>query len=512
MSWLCLLAALVLPAQAGRTGRSEKKDTPVEVVEEAPYTDEERAEVFQAFTDAITKSDEGAALEALADIVEDPEKEAFHGMAYASMGALLRKREYPYGALAVWAKAIELDPDNSGQVVKPALEVADEIGDTAFLEQVFAANVGLDVDAAERARLAYLAARGAYAKGSLATTLAVLSLIPKDDPNFGKAQSLKGVALSRQGKYTEAMAALLAAQQLLKDDPEQLDIVNLNLARTYYAAENYLKSIEFYAKVSRESHWWPEAQFERAWAHFRVSDVNGALGILHTHVTPFYKGWYFPEAQLLRGYSLFLICKFPEASEQIDSFQADWTPVRDELEDKIRPMSKQDVFEDARRFLEDRDHSLPEMVLRDLPYDERFKSSVASVDAAQKELDRLQGDPNDWSQIAFNLVLDRRKALILGEGGRIKTKIEAQADELTGMLNDTEIAKLDMLKLETRLYEQASVSGEMPDIERVASRKERVRKGYVAWPYEGEFWADEVGYYRVEAKPECPEGLMTGAK
>jgi len=480
--------------------------------EEPAFTDEERVEAFTPFTEAVVAGDTNGALDALVVILDDEEQVHFHGIAYGSMGGLLESKELQYAALAAWAKGIELDPDNNGSSVKPALQVAEEVGDIAFLEKVFASNVGLDVDAETRGRLAYLAARGSYAQGNYSTALGILTLVGKDNPDFAKAQSLKGIVLAQQGKYTDAMAALLTAQAMVQDDPEMLDVVNLNLARTYYAAENFAKSIEFYAKVSRDSHWWPEAQFERAWAHFRLQDINGALGLLHNHVSPFYEDWYFPEAQLLRTYSLFLICKFPEASAQIDDFQSIWTPVRDDMLDTLGPMSKQDVFLDARAFVEGEPYQLPEMIWRDLPHDDRFLQSIQAVDRAQVELDRLQGERAGWSQIAFNLVRERRKEIVLGEGERLKDKADYRVEELTGMLNDTEIAKLDMLKLETRLYEQASMTGKLPDIERTAMRRERVRRGFVAWPYEGEFWADEVGYYKVNARPECPEGLMTGSE
>ncbi|HJN75744.1 MAG TPA: hypothetical protein QGF58_17580 [Myxococcota bacterium] len=480
-------------------------------VEQPAYTEEERVEAFTPFTEAVVQGDTNTALDALVEILDDDEQVHFHGLAYGSMGGLLESKELPYAALAAWSKGIELDPDNNGSSVKPALAVAEKVGDTAFLEKVFATNVGLDVDKETRGRLAYLAARGSYDQGNYATTLGILTLVAKDDPHFARAQSLKGIVLAQQGKYNEAMAAFLTAQALVQEDPETLDVVNLNLARTYYAAGNYAKSIEFYAKVRRDSHWWPEAQFERAWAHFMIEDINGALGLLHNHVSPYYQDWYFPEAQLLRTYSLFLICKFPEASKQIDAFQDQWTPVRDEMDDVLGPMSNQDTFEDARAYVEGDHHQLPEMIWRDLPENERFLSAIQAVDAAQVELDRLQGERASWAQVAFNLVRERRKEIVLGEGERLKDQAQLSVDELTSMLNDTEIAKLDMLKLETRLYEQASMTGKLADIERTAMRRERVRRGFVAWPYEGEYWVDEVGYYKVNARPECPEGLMTGS-
>ena len=28
--------------------------------------------------------------------------------------------------------------------------------------------------------------------------------------------------------------------------------------------------------------------------------------------------------------------------------------------------------------------------------------------------------------------------------------------------------------------------------------------------WQGEYWADELGYYRIDTKPECPENMMRG--
>ncbi len=469
-----------------------------------------RSEALEGFTTAVTGGDEDGALNALVETLENDEWSPCHGIAYASMGGLLERREMPYAALLAHGEAIKLNADGASDAVPRALELAEKVNDPAYLEEVFAANVGLDVDDETRSHLAYLAARGHYAQGNLSTTLGILALVDTKGPDGGKALALKGVVLSQQQRWTDAMAALLQAEQLLIDDPEMLDVIYLNIGRVYYAAGNYPRSAEYMAKVRRESHWWPEAQFERAWAHFRMEDMNGALSLLHNHVSPFYGDWYFPEAELLRTYSLFLLCKFPEASTQIDSFQEKWAPVRDELQTTISAMGDQEVFEDGRDFVSEGDSQLGELVLRDLPYDQRFLDSIAAVDTGQGEIDRLQSNPNDWARYFFAMVQDRQRTLVMGEGGRVKIQVETRLAELTQMLNDTEITKLDMLRLETRLYQNAATIGKMPEIDRQAYRRERVRRGYVAWPYEGEYWADEVGYYRVDAHAECPQGLMTG--
>ncbi len=106
----------------------------------------------------------------------------------------------------------------------------------------------------------------------------------------------------------------------------------------------------------------------------------------------------------------------------------------------------------------------------------------------------------------------RRVELIQSEGARIKAYLSGQANSLNTMLSDTEIARLDILRLETQLYEQAAGIGKMADAANLAKRKLRVPRGQQAWPFQGEFWADELGYFRVTATPQCPQSLMVGTQ
>ena len=138
-------------------------------------------------------------------------------------------------------------------VREEAIALADKVGDTALLEKVFAANVGLDVDDATRSRMAYLAAREAHAKNNLGTAAAILKMVSKNDPYFPEAKTLEGVILARQGKPESALAPLLTAQAAGKqaDRGQKFDnVTTLNIARSYYAAENWPRAIEYYAQLA----------------------------------------------------------------------------------------------------------------------------------------------------------------------------------------------------------------------------------------------------------------------
>jgi tetratricopeptide (TPR) repeat protein len=245
------------PKKGGGTPATPPPAAPVDPV--AALTEEDINKALEPYFQAAMKGDRDAALDALIVLLDDPAQSVYHGVAYARLADSVRDLEQPYAALIAAGQAISLDPTRGAGQVKPSLKIAAEVHDLAYLEGVFAKNVGLDVDAETRTELAWLAARGAYADGQLSTALGILALVNKDNPYYAKGQALKGVILNRQGKYSEAMAALLIAESLSSGDPELQDVVRLNLARTYYAAENYTRSIEYYAMVSRASPAWPDA-------------------------------------------------------------------------------------------------------------------------------------------------------------------------------------------------------------------------------------------------------------
>lgn len=517
-----LALLLLLLAHQGtpeaRAGDIEFKSTAddLTIEGEGEPTPEERAAAFADFASELERGQKARAADALVAIVADPMGEPFHSEAYAKLGDLLTDLDLPYSALMSYTKSLELNAEAewSAASIEHAFTLADRVGDTALLEPVFAKNVGGDVDRLTRSRMAYLAARESYRQGKYGVTLGLLRLVIRDAPTYADAKMLEGVVLNQQGRPTDALKPLLDAldtAQATKRDDRFVNAVLLNIARSYYASGNYPRSIEYFAKISRDSEFWLQAQFERGWAHFRLEDMNGTIALLHNHGSPFFESFYFPEGHLLRVYALFLLCKFPEASKQIDSFKALYTPVFEEMRSASASLTAEDAFELARTFaLEGDPGDFPEPVLRTWRNEARLLGSIDSVQHAEDELARLRNiSANPFVGQVSRWIRQRRDSIVAGEGERFRGKLVYATEELGGMLTNVEISKLDMLQFETRLYEQASITGQLADKERRVMRTERTRKGWQHWPYQGEFWADELGYYRVNAIPECPAGLRS---
>ena len=478
---------------------------------------EARQAVFGEVDAAFKAGRKAAVADGLVGIVETPEHADYHAEAYARLGGTLEELDLPYAALAAYHQALEMDAVAVSSVVGDALRLAAAIGDSAMLQGVFAENVGLDVDTNTRAEMAYLAARETLSQGNYGTALGILKLVGAKTPAYPKAKALEGVTLAMQGKHSSALVSLLTAKAaaLASDTSDEekarfSNLISLNLGRAYFGTGNFARAIEYYAQVERSSHHWPEAQFERAWAHFRLDDMNGSLALLHNHNSPFLESWYFPEGALLRVYALFLLCKFPDASTQIDRFQENYTPQLANLKE-LATLSTAELFAAAADEAEQGSSPLPAHIGRAMAQEDRFTHALRSVRQAEDEIARLRNvSANPFSYTALEWLEARKKALVASEGQRIQDRLVKDADDLSMMLNDSEMSKLDLLQMETRMYEQAAITGAPPKARRTVSRDLRLKKGYQTWPFEGEYWMDEIGYFRIKSKPECPAGLQSG--
>ena len=482
----------------------------------APASSEVVAD-FSAFDSAMRAGKRGEAADAVLKIVVDPERAALHAEAWSKLADILHGYEMDVAALYAWTRSIEADPSKATAFLSDAMDIADAIGDDGQIAPVLGKNLGVPgLDADTRSRMAYLAARWHLREGNYGTALGILAMVDKSAKVYPDAESLRGVVLAQQGRHQDALAPMLTAQAAARssDRGDRFDnVIDLNVARAYFGASNFGQAVAYFKRVDRGSEYWPEANYERAWAHFRQNDMPATLALLLNHDSPFFDEWYFPEADLLRAYALFMMCKFTDASKEMDEFVAVYTPLKAELDGILGAMTPQDAFADTDAFVHGEASRLPKMVLRGYRNEDRFAEALKAVDQANDELARLPAVAGyEFGVQATEWVTQRRDAIIATEGSRILSRAQASQDELAEMLDGIEITRLDLLNLEAQMYERAAVTGSLDYGDRIGKlRNLRKRKrGHWVWPYQGEFWGDELGWYVIDARPDCPESMAKG--
>jgi tetratricopeptide (TPR) repeat protein len=476
---------------------------------------DKRAAAFKPYEDALATGQKAAAADALLPVLDDPKLAALHGEAWVKMGDLLAGFDMKYSALIAYTKAIELDPVTAAAKVGAAMDLASAQGDDRLIAPALAKNVGLNVDTNTRSRMAYLAGRKLFQDGELGVATGVLALVDKSSPVYGRSEMLRGVIVTQQGQPNNALAPFLAAGALADkaENPERFEnALQLNLGRAYFAASNFPRAIEYYAKVDRGSDYWPEATFERAWAHFRMDDMNGTLGYLENFDTPFLADYYYPEADMLRVYSTFLLCKFSTAEQEIGGFSAKYGPVKAALDQNLGAMAPGDAWTDVVAYLDGKPTRLPSMMLRPYKTEDRIVGAVQAVKKADDELTRLRNSSaNPFTERASAALEARKAAIINEEGKRVIGTVTRKRDELAQMLTNVQLTRADILMYQTNLLEAAAATGKEPKPPRAqAVRKDRRVRKTLTWPFEGEYWGDELGYYRYDVRPECPATLRPG--
>jgi tetratricopeptide (TPR) repeat protein len=509
VSGLLLLAALAFGQTATKTPPA---DEPVAV---PAMSAEQMGAALAGPASALASGNLAAAGDQLDALLRDPTQAPVHGAAWAMLAGLYEKQGLLVPAVEAWARAIELDPAGNGGKVLHAAELADEVGDAGSLAPVLGNNLGVAVDGAARNRLAEIAGTYHLRNGNFGPALGALMMGDPKAEGFADVELLRGVVLAQQERYADAVAPLTTAQALARSEGREArfdDAVTLNVARAHYGNEDWGQAILWYARVPRSSEFWLDAQFERAWAHFRAQDVNGSLGLLMNHGSPFFTDWYWPEADLLRAYSLFMICKFPDASAEMNAFVDKYTDVRDELKRLSGQLTAEQAFEQVGAFREGRPTTIPAYLLRPFRDEQRMEDAeqlVARIDDELAAVGSLSGAAGTRARAALEA---RKQARIAEEGQRVLDRVQGAVAELDDMLNGIEITKLDLLALETQMYERAAATGVLETGSTREARRalRRDKKNSRVWPWQGEYWVDELGYYQVTTAPDCPESLQTG--
>ena len=70
-------------------------------------------------------------------------------------------------------------------------------------------------------------------------------------------------------------------------------------------------------------------------------------------------------------------------------------------------------------------------------------------------------------------------------------------DELQASANQADTIEIEMLN-----YERGTL-GSKPSVPNARGRSVQVDSEHVLWPFNGEYWRDELGYYRQEVTDHC---------
>jgi hypothetical protein len=396
----------------------------------------------------------------------------------------------------------------------PRLDDAADVGDAlAHYDRPWLAR--LDGEPALRARVAYLAGRALYRDERYDEADAMLAEVGGESRWFPRAQLFRGMIAVRARQVLPAARAFQAGIERFDEDERDdvKDLLQLSLARLFYTAsvrdaealsidERRLSAaIRWWQKIPEDSPYWLTAQLEQSWAFLIAGDYSRTLGLLHTVEAPFFEDHFAHEADILRGLVHFSVCDYDSVTTVVGRSSLAIAQVQRELDEVLR----------------DRD-ALPQKLRAGLPSASTRMRAV--FDAARNEPRTL-----GYRRLAAKLRREHRRVkdgvrqptlrrYLLDELGRAARgarrrevglalrALRAERDVLRKTERDGTKLLIDTTNAMRGLLEQSAgsyTSIGLDDAEWVISAD----REHVIWPFDGEYWRDELGSYRAIVHSRC---------
>jgi tetratricopeptide (TPR) repeat protein len=414
-----------------------------------------------------------------------------------------------FGATLKWLAALSrVLPETSG--------ILEKIGtyDPKDLEQPIMNEV--------RDELYYLLGRHYYRQGNFDQANTLFQAVKVESPFYVKAKFFEGVTYVRQYRGAPAVDAfkqiLVIGQErpayYTQEDIETFDdLADLQMARVFYSTQQYDHSIKYFEKLPQESPDWLESLFEASWAYFMKTNNSKALGNIHTLNAPYFENEFFPgmaEATLLKAVIYYKYCQYDQALESVAEYNQDFAPLREDLDQILSRYDDNAEFygyvvkiQNGRAGLSERTQRVAASSLAD----RQLAKTFAWVDELDKELKMLEKADRGWAATRVRTEVEQeltvQKSLAEADAGKLaRERIKRLSDELRELSRDGRKIRIETLNNKAGQID-AQARGEQISGDH---RQEPilVDDEHFLWKFNGEYWKDELGYYRFRIRSRCP--------
>jgi TolA-binding protein len=378
--------------------------------------------------------------------------------------------------------------------------------------------------------LHFLVGQYFYGEESLGEALTRFQAVSRKNPSlFSRSKYLEGVIHVAQSglgtdktlnadKLMQAADAFKTVLRIQRDTggSETIDKVSadamLALGRLFYSTRQYDVSVDYYAEVDEDNPNWLAAIYEVSWVHFQLKNYPKALGNLHTINSPYFASQYFPESRVLQALILFYNCRYDDADAIVAEFVNDYYPLMSQFRAEINQFADPNAFyfwlaRLARAGAGGEEYSLRfkrifNAALEDKKLRRKFEF-VAKLNDEVNKLESLAGKGAERGLIGqLKGDVEAYRSLVIGDAGAL-----AQA-RLVRIVRDLQRHLGSALKIkgETLRARRGDISNAAAQEQASASAAYReivIDEEHIEWPFEGEYWRDELGSYLYDIRSKC---------
>ncbi len=381
-------------------------------------------------------------------------------------------------------------------------------------------------------QLLYLMGRSKYNQGEFEQAIELFGQVDRTNKWYVRSRFFEGISYIRMRKAQPAATAFREIIEAIDEgdvegveDPDRMqDLAWISLARVYYTASNRVddeglrqvdgvllgNAVEAWNKLDTDSEYWLDGIFEASWAFFLADEYSRALGNVHTLFSPYFKEAFYPEAMVLKAVVFFTNCQMKNATAMVQLFHEKYDPVKNKLDELLQKYQDNAQFFDFLKKVRSGDANLPpeirgivgsalsdRAVLANLEY-------VALLEQEEKTLNKGASQFKN-SSLGARILQDIlvAKSFAIDQAGEIaKARYNRLVEEMQDLANQIDTVEIEVLNYERgqlgqALQEQMTAASESTGGDVFVSSEHNV------WPFNGEYWRDELGYYRQQVTYKC---------
>lgn len=411
------------------------------------------------------------------------------------------------------------DPRWTKPAIQQLLVVTDKLGDETLLNYAIQRVDINQIPAQNREMIYYRLAENRHKAGLNKEAIAFYSKVTPASRYYYNALYNMGLALAESDQpdlAIQSFTRLLNSRSRAKITDTNKVAAQMGIARVLYQKKEWSKSIEAYSKIPRDNYMWHDALFEKTWAMLRAARFRSTLSNFQTLHSAYYDDAYLPETLLLRAIVYLYICQYDEMEKVLSLYERQYNPALKKVITFLTNTNSDIYFNEiSKTYLMKKNSSakqslaVPYNIMKHIAEEGDVRRSYAYLNKllAEKNLveTKQQIKSSSIGSYANRILINRINSTRAVIGDMVKNHLMEIKNDLSDLNEQASFIRYEMIngKKETLKKKISGKSvNDMVDDE-TQDRSFYIENGYEYYPFQGEYWLDEVGNYHYLGKQSC---------
>jgi tetratricopeptide (TPR) repeat protein len=413
------------------------------------------------------------------------------------------------------------NPKYTKLAIEKLASVADELGDDTLINYAMSRVNLSDVPESNRDMIQFRIGEIKMRAKRFEEAIRSFSLIGLGSRYYSQALHKKGLAYLELGNPDAAIKVfqtMFSARRKASVTDTNRVAAQLALARALYQKQDWDASVAAYSEIPRDHFLWHEALYEQTWAMLRAARFRSALSNFQSLQSPFYEDDYNPESLILRSIVYLYICKYDEMEKVLSLFEKTYGPARSQisvfLTNHSNPLTYYMEVEKWQSIKKSTAENRPALRvpyavannISNLGAVKRSLNYLKRLNAEKKSIDTNQGLRNTGiGRYALKVINNRSHNTKISIGEIAKVEMTNMKNELKDYAEQASFVRYEMISAQKEVVKKKISGSDLPEarIDDNRSRSFYVQNGYQYYPFEDEYWLDELGNYHFLGKSSC---------